>query len=165
MNDTRPAGLVLPRDFDAVAPSLQPERRLLLAVLQGAVSDVQKYATAWSGRGRQLFADAEAWFASTATDRPLDFESICQALDLDPSFIRGGLRRWCIARRRQPSPQRTVHQFPGRCYGHLSWGDGRATDRRRPFAGTRSTSRRPLLAAAVGPKRPKMLTRRDGSTN
>jgi len=69
----------------------------MLAVLEGAVSDFQKYATASSGRGRHLFADADAWFGSTNTDDPLSFVNICYALALDPSFIRAGLRRWCSA--------------------------------------------------------------------
>ena len=81
---------------------LQPEKRLMLAVLEGAVSDFQKYATALDGRGRRLFAEADAWFRSTATREPLDFENVCQALDLDPSFIREGLERWCVAKRREP---------------------------------------------------------------
>ena len=80
----------------------------MLAVLEGAVSDFQKYATAVSGPGRRLFAEAEAWLASTTTDRPLDFESICHSLELDPSFIRAGLRRWCNARRREPGPPTTM---------------------------------------------------------
>jgi hypothetical protein len=106
---------ILPRDIlDAVPARLQPVKRLLLAVLEGAVSDFQKYATASSGRGRRLFADAEAWFRSSATDQPLDFESICQALALDPSFIRAGLSRWCIARRREPHSSRTMLHFPFR---------------------------------------------------
>ena len=104
-----------------VATPVQPERRLMLAVLEGAVSDFQKYATAVSGRGRRLFADAEAWLASTATERPLDFENICQNLGLDPSFIRAGLRRWCRARRREPErrvrhaglPPRLAVPLPG----------------------------------------------------
>src|SRR5262249_51688341 len=75
----------------ALAARLQPEKRLMLAVLEGGVSDFQTYATSVSGRGRRLFADAEAWFRSTATDHPLDFENICEALGLDPSFIRAGL--------------------------------------------------------------------------
>ena len=81
---------------------LQPEKRLMLAVLEGAVSDFQKYATALDGRGRRLFAEADAWFQSSAIHDPLDFENVCQALDLDPSFIREGLERWCVAKRREP---------------------------------------------------------------
>ena len=95
-------------------PCLQAEKRLMLAVLEAAVSDFQKYATASSGRGRRLFADAEAWFAWPASDEALDFESICHALDFDPAFIRDGLRRWRTARCREPGPSRAVLRFPFR---------------------------------------------------
>lgn len=94
--------------------ALQPEKRLLYAVLEGAVSDFQKYATAASGRGRRLFADADAWLRSTATDRPIDFENLCHALGLDPSFIRAGLQRWRSARQRETGPSRTVLHLPFR---------------------------------------------------
>jgi hypothetical protein len=113
--DGPPPGSILPPGvFEGVAARLQPEKRLMLALLEGAVGDFQKYATAWSGRGRRLFADADAWFASTAAHHPFDFENICQALALTPSFIRAGLRRWCSARRREPRPSRTVLHFPFR---------------------------------------------------
>lgn len=79
----------------------QAEKRLMLAVLEAAVGDFQHHATATCGRGRRLFLDAESWFRSDANDRLLDFESICQALALDPSYIRGGLKRWYVARRRE----------------------------------------------------------------
>ena len=72
----------------------------MLALLEGAVSDFQKYATASSGRGRRLFADVSAWFWSTSSDSFLDFETICDGLSLDPSFLRDGLRRWRAARSR-----------------------------------------------------------------
>jgi hypothetical protein len=100
--------------FDGLGARLQPEKRLMLAVLEDAVSDFQKYATAASGRGRRLFAEAEAWFRSSAADQPLAFESICQALALDPSFMRAGLERWCLARRREPATSRTTIHFPFR---------------------------------------------------
>src|SRR5262245_11752552 len=64
--------------LDGAGGVIQPEKRLMAAVLEGAVSDFQKYATASSGRGRWLFAEVDAWFASTATAWPLDFESICE---------------------------------------------------------------------------------------
>jgi hypothetical protein len=82
-----------------VPTSLQPEKRLLLAVLEDAVDTFQHYATVSSGRGRHIFVDAEQWFASTAADWLFDFEFLCQALGLDPSYIRSGLRLWCDARR------------------------------------------------------------------
>jgi hypothetical protein len=75
----------------------------MLAVLDAAVSDFQRYATAWSGRGRRLFAEADGWVRSDATDQPFDFENICQTLGFDSSFIRAGLRRWRIARLQEAS--------------------------------------------------------------
>jgi hypothetical protein len=105
------AGHGLPSIGDATR-SLQPEKRLLLAILEAAVNDFQKYATASNGRGRRLFVEASAWFDSSATEHPVDFENICHALGLDASFIRGGLRRWCIARRRQCAESSTEVRFP-----------------------------------------------------
>jgi hypothetical protein len=75
----------------------QPEKRLMLALLEGAVGDFQKYATASNAHGRRLFADVDAWFASTSHGM-LDFETICDGLGLDPSFLRSGLHRWRAAR-------------------------------------------------------------------
>jgi hypothetical protein len=97
---------------DRIPVAGQPEKRLMLAVLADAVSDFQKYATAWSGRGRRLFVEADAWFKSDSTDRLLDFENICEVLALDPSFVRDGLRRWRTARRPEATTS-TVH-FPAR---------------------------------------------------
>lgn len=100
--------LLLTGFSEVAAASLQPEKRLMLALLEGAVGDFQKYTTAFSGRGRRLFAEADAWFRSTATDDPLNFENVCHALGLEPAFIRAGLRRWCSTRREEPRPSRAV---------------------------------------------------------
>jgi hypothetical protein len=113
--DRSPTDSMLPMELGhGNEATLQPEKRLLLAVLEGAVSDFQKYATALGGRGRRLFADADAWFASPAADQPCDFENICQALALDPSCIRAGLQRWCSTRRCEPRRARSVLHFPFR---------------------------------------------------
>jgi len=113
--DRPPVNPILPPEIlGGVGAMLRPEKRLMFAVLEGAVSDFQKYATALSGRGRRLFFEADAWFESSAADRPLDFETICQALGLEPSFIRAGLHRWCSARRQEPRQSRTVLHFPFR---------------------------------------------------
>jgi hypothetical protein len=112
---SHPSNSILSPDFvDDGGTRLQPEGRLMLAVLEAAVSDFQKYATASSGRGRRLFSEADAWFGSSATDQPLAFESICQALALEPSFIRTGLHRWCTARLREPRAARNMLHLPFR---------------------------------------------------
>ena len=88
-----------------VAARRQPEKRLMVAILESAVNDLQHHAAASNGRGRRFFIEAKAWFASTATHGPGDFEYICQALDFDPSAIRTRLRRWCAARRGPEAPE------------------------------------------------------------
>ena len=79
---------------------LQPEKRLMLAVLEGAVRDFQTYATASSGRGRRIFLETDAWLRASGAG-PFTFETICQATGLDPEFVRGGLRRWYSGRHQQ----------------------------------------------------------------
>jgi hypothetical protein len=142
MIDARESALVRsflpPGSVGHVVPCLQAEKRLMLAVLEAAVSDFQKYATASSGRGRRLFSDAEAWFASPVSDEALDFESICHALGFDPAFIRDGLRRWRTARRREPGRALPVLHFPFR----------RVT--RTPRATCRTPTRRPRHEKASG---------------
>src|SRR5207253_82368 len=88
--------------LEGVSARLQPEKRLMLAVLEDAVSDFQKYATATSGRGRRLFANADGWLRSSADDQPLAFQSICPARARDPPFSRAGLQPSCRPCRRGP---------------------------------------------------------------
>jgi len=68
--------------------------RLLRAVLENAVHTWLHYRQAKDARGRRLFAEAETWFMSTRRDYLCAFESICEHLQLDPNYIRRGLRAW-----------------------------------------------------------------------
>jgi hypothetical protein len=94
--------------------SLQPEKRLMLAVLEDAVGTFQKCVTAPGRRGQRLFAEAEEWFASDATDWPFGFQNVCQALGLEPSYIRAGLWRWRDAQRGPTPVSAKVVRFPFR---------------------------------------------------
>ncbi|MCB0354214.1 MAG: hypothetical protein KDD64_11835 [Bdellovibrionales bacterium] len=63
-----------------------PERRLLAAVLQRAITD---YLT---GEG-DMRDGAEAWLMDEEpTDAPLSFAFICEALDLDMQSLRQALK-------------------------------------------------------------------------
>ena len=88
---------VLPSQYFAgprIGADIQPEKRLMLAVLEEAVGTYQNNASATKGPGRRLFADAEAWILSDATDWPFSFTNICSALGLEVSAVRSGLERW-----------------------------------------------------------------------
>jgi hypothetical protein len=95
------ADLILPVQFFETlkrrAPTKTGEYRLLVAVLHDAVSRFQKYVVDDDPDS----AEAEWWIMCTdaafedATVVPrFSFEFICAALNLDPEYLRGGLRRW-----------------------------------------------------------------------
>jgi hypothetical protein len=76
---------------------LGPEHELLLAVLEDAVNCFQKQHHATDPTLRQLFLDARDWIASTDRSWLFSFENICDTLDLDPVYVRAGLRAWSEA--------------------------------------------------------------------
>jgi hypothetical protein len=77
------------------------ELRLLCAVVEDAVQCFQRYAQPKTTRQRRLFRDAEQWIMFGEAEQlghrhlpGLDFEYVCSVLDLDPGYLRDGLRRW-----------------------------------------------------------------------
>src|SRR5215831_12614062 len=70
------------------------EERLMLAVLESAVEDFQKYVLARKPRGKQLFQHAEDWFLEKDSEEILSFENICETLQFQPDYIRQGLIVW-----------------------------------------------------------------------
>ena len=102
--------------FDRVQidASLQPEKRLMLAVLEDGVGTFQKYAHATGRRARRLFAEAEEWFTSEDAEWPFAFVSICQALSLEPEYLRRGLRHWQQEQLTRGEASGKVVRFPFR---------------------------------------------------
>ena len=70
------------------------EEKLMLAVLESAVEDFQKYVLARKPRGKKLFQEAEEWFLERNSDELFSFENICDTLQLHPDYMRQGLLRW-----------------------------------------------------------------------
>jgi hypothetical protein len=70
------------------------EERLMLAVLESAVEDFQKYVLARKPSGKKLFQQAEEWFLEKDSDELFSFENICETLQLHPDYIRQGLMGW-----------------------------------------------------------------------
>lgn len=65
-----------------------PERRLLRAVLEDALKCLEKCARARDRRGRKLFEETAGWMLAEDEDSIFSFRSVCEALGLDPSYIR-----------------------------------------------------------------------------
>jgi hypothetical protein len=73
------------------------EEGLLLAMLEMATEDFQKYVLAKDSQGKELFRDAEEWILSKNTRWFFSFENVCRHLQLDPTYIRRGLMNWKAA--------------------------------------------------------------------
>ena len=73
---------------------LDPEKKLMLAVLEDGVTSYQKYIHAQDGKEKNLFREAEEWILNENSDWLFSFESICESLGLNPKYIREGLIRW-----------------------------------------------------------------------
>jgi hypothetical protein len=73
---------------------LEPEKKLMLAVLEDAIACFQKYVFARDGKGRMLFREAEEWIQEKSGDWLFSFANICETLGFDPAYLREGLTRW-----------------------------------------------------------------------
>jgi hypothetical protein len=70
-----------------------PEFALLRAILEDAVHCYEKYRWARNRSGRENFREVEAWIMGTCSDWIFSFESVCQLLGLDPTYVRHNLVR------------------------------------------------------------------------
>ena len=71
-----------------------PELRLMAAVLEDAIRSFCRCAGSRGVRSQRLFRETAEWFESYAVSWPFAFENICDALALEPDWIRGLLSRW-----------------------------------------------------------------------
>lgn len=74
--------------------STQPEKRLMLAVMEDALATFQKCLPGMTRRQRRLLREVEEWFASAEAVWLFSFQNICAALDLNADCLRLGLSRW-----------------------------------------------------------------------
>jgi hypothetical protein len=72
----------------------EPEKRLMMAILQDAINTFQDNLLLQSGKGKQLFDEAEEWIVNQDGNWIFSFESICQILGFNPEYVRHGLLRW-----------------------------------------------------------------------
>ena len=72
----------------------EPERRLVIAVLQDAVDCFQKHVEARDRKARQLYLDAEEWISSEDRSWPFSFENVCDLLQINSEYLRHGLMAW-----------------------------------------------------------------------
>ena len=106
---------------------LEPEKKLMVAILEDGIACFQKYLFARDGKGKGLFREAESWVEAKGSEAVFSFESVCESLGLDPNYLRRGLRAWKARGLAQQSQPKVV----------------RLTSRPRPALRPSPLSRRP----------------------
>lgn len=79
-------------DYDTYQPVLQPERNLLLAILERAVLDAHGINLKGHTDLQTIKITARQWIASTRLF-PFSYEWVCEHLDVDATKLRFQLRK------------------------------------------------------------------------
>ena len=95
------ADILAAEDFARLYRSrpLSPERELMVAVLEEALADYQRCWKARDKKGMERFADAQAWILESNSEWICSFVNCCEALGIEPDYLRQGLLRWNQAKR------------------------------------------------------------------
>jgi hypothetical protein len=73
---------------------LEGEKRLILSVLEDGIECFMKYVDASTNKGQRLFRDAEEWINLHDKQWIFSFDNVCDMLDINPDYMRRGLREW-----------------------------------------------------------------------
>jgi hypothetical protein len=97
---------------------LEPEKKLMLAILEDAIACFQKYIFARDAKGKALFREAEEWVQEKGSEGIFSFDMVCETLGFNPDYLRRGMTEWkskMLAERThakvyQLSPRRRKHR-------------------------------------------------------
>ena len=85
---------------------LEPEKRLMLALLEDAIHCFQDNMSAQTVRKKKLFDETEDWIVEMDGDWIFSFDHVCETLGFSPEYVRQGLLRW----KEKHKPQRLEAQ-------------------------------------------------------
>jgi hypothetical protein len=86
-----PAPLLPPQLVDR--PHRSPEQRLMAAVLEDAIRELERPSEIWIGPAGRRRAEVQAWVESDDVAWPFSFLNVCDALDLNPAGVRRRIAR------------------------------------------------------------------------
>ena len=86
---------------------LEPEKRLMLAVLDDAINCFQDNLFSQRGKNKRLFDEAEEWIATPGGDWIFCFDNVCESLGFNHEYLRRGLQRWKETNRQKQSSSGT----------------------------------------------------------
>jgi hypothetical protein len=91
MFESDPVGPHLYLDSFKRTRILEPEKELMLAILTDAVECLHKHLRSSQPTGMKLFREAKEWIFDEDEKNTFSFLNVCDALDLDPCYIRRGI--------------------------------------------------------------------------
>jgi hypothetical protein len=77
---------------------LGPEQELMLAILADAIECILKYCDEPVPMRAKLFNEAKEWLFAQDERDPFSFLNVCEVLNLDPDYMRRGIRAKIEAR-------------------------------------------------------------------
>ena len=81
------------KTFKRTVP-FEPEKRLMLAVLEDAIICFQRYFHARDRKQKKLCEEAVCWIFDRGDNRAFSFENICDTCGLEADYLRMGLSNW-----------------------------------------------------------------------
>jgi len=116
---------------------LEPEKKLMLAILEDAVACFQKYVVARDGKGKALFRETEDWVLEDHGDWLFSFANVCETLGFEPEYLRQGLIKWKQRHLTEPAQAKVYTLTPDRPKSHRGAAVRRGTHRRLKRAASR----------------------------
>ena len=91
------------------SPYKEPELRLMAAVLEDAISCLSINFRSATARQRKQLEEARQWFAAEdESEWIFSFKNVCEALGIDPAYLRRGLMQSTPASEKSIPTPRTV---------------------------------------------------------
>ena len=91
---------------------LEPEKKLMLAILEDAIACYQKYVFARDSKGKLLFEEADQWVNEGGGGSVFAFDSVCESLGLNPDYLRRGLTVWKQTAEARRAPAKVYRLAP-----------------------------------------------------
>jgi hypothetical protein len=73
---------------------LEPEKRLMWAVLEDAIETYQNHFLCRQGKPNGDVDELEDWILDSDTRWLFSFHNICETLEINPQYLRRGLLTW-----------------------------------------------------------------------
>ncbi len=87
---------------------LEGEKLLMFAVLEDGVETYMKKLNSPTRRGQNRFREAQEWIEREDKQWLFSFDNVCEALDIDPEYMRRGLKRWASLQREKVDRQQAA---------------------------------------------------------